>query len=123
MNCLIVHGDWIEKILSGEKTVETSGQALTRGGAAPGAVYLRGSDGIARGVAVLGPRIQYASEAEFRADEPRHCVPTGAPFDFGRRARTYGFPILSVRRLSSPVRLKTPRDQRRFKPVEGVEIV
>ena len=31
MNCLIVNGDWIDRILSGEKTVETSGQALTRG--------------------------------------------------------------------------------------------
>ena len=71
----------------------------------------------------MGPRIQYATEAEFRADEIRHRVPAGDPFDFGRRARTYGFPILSVRRLSRPVRVKTPRDQRRFKPVEGVDIL
>ena len=31
MNCLIVNGDWIDRILSGEKTVETSGRAPARG--------------------------------------------------------------------------------------------
>ena len=112
---LQVNGEWADMILDGEKTVETSGQALTRGGAAPGWVYLRGEDGFAHGAADLKQRFEYLSAREFAADVGRHRVPTDSEFAFGKRARTWGFPIRRAIRFDSPVYIAPRPGQNRMK--------
>jgi hypothetical protein len=112
---LQLRGNWAERILDGDKTVETSGQAMTKGGCAPGWVYLRGEDGLAHGAADLGPRFEYRSAEEFAADFDRHRVPPDSPFAFGRRARTWAFPVLATIRFDSPVALPARPGQNRLK--------
>tara|TARA_R100000808_G_scaffold6975_1_gene20460 strand:+ start:315 stop:686 length:372 start_codon:yes stop_codon:yes gene_type:complete len=121
MRSLQVNGPWLEKILSGEKTIETSGQPIVKAGERIGRVYLRNEHGIALGVAVIGEKFEYKSEHHFRSHQSLHRVPKGDEFYFGIRKRTWGFPILAVRRLKKPIQLKTPNDQRRLKPVLGRE--
>ena len=119
MRSFQVNGVWLEKILSGEKTIETSGQPIVKAGERIGQVYLRNENGIALGIAVMGEKFEYKGENHFRSQQSLHRVQKGDEFDFGMRKRTWGFPILSVRRLKKPFRLKTANDQRRLKPILG----
>jgi len=115
---LQVNRPWAAMILGGEKTVETSGQPCTRAGAAPGWVLLRDESGCAAGAARLGARFEYSTATAFREDFNRHRVPESDPFAFGRRQRTWGFPVLETMTFASPIPVPTPPGQSRLKTVE-----
>ena len=121
---LQVYEPWASRILSGEKTIETSGQACTGDGVAPGWVLLRTGDGTAAGAAQLGPRITYRSAAEFDADLEGHLVPPSSRFHHSTRKRgvSYGYPVLDVITFDAPIQVATPIGQCRLKPVAGVRV-
>lgn len=120
---LKVCGPWAAAILAGRKTVETSGQPCTRNGAAPGWVLLKDDTGTAAGAALLGARFTYRTAAEFAADYKRHRVPASDPFAFGRRATTYGFPVLAVIRFAAPVPVRNlSRGMQRLKRCAPVAV-
>jgi hypothetical protein len=122
---LQVQEPWASLILNGEKTVETSGQACTGSGIAPGWVLLRTGSGTAAGAAHLGPRITYNSAAEFDAHVDRHLVPPTSRFHHSqrKRGRSYGYPVDDVIVFDSPMLVTTPSGQNRLKTVDDVEVI
>ena len=125
-----VNGPWAAEILAGRKTVETSGQPCTKQGAAPGWVLLQGdtkrrkTTPTAEGAVKLGPRFKYETAAQFAADFEKHRVPAGDPYAFGKRATTYGFPVLDVIQFPNPVPVhhRNKLDQNRYKECEPVDV-
>ena len=110
-----INGDWSDMILNREKTVETSGQSMVKNGGAPGWVLLRDETGQASGAALLGKRFEYKSKEEFDSDFDRHRVSSSSEFAFGKRSKTYGYPVEDVVRFEEPVPVNTPRGQNRKK--------
>ena len=121
---LQVHEPWATLILNGEKTIETSGQACTGEGVAPGWVLLRTGSGKAAGAAQLGQRITYNSAAEFDTHFDRHLVPPTSRFHHStrKRGRSYGYPVTAVVVFGSPILVTTPSGQHRLKHVDDVEV-
>jgi len=110
-----INGDWSDMILNREKTVETSAQSMVKNGGAPGWVLLRNETGQSSGAALLGRRFEYKSKDEFDSDFERHKVSSSNEFAFGKRNRTYGYPVEDVVRFEDPVPVNTPRGQNRKK--------
>ena len=129
-----VNGMWAEEILARRKTIETSGQACTKKGEAPGWVLLndkskRGRNdpplaGSAAGAALLGARLEYTTKEEFEADFEKHRVPAGHPeYGFEVRKRTYGYPVLDVIRFPERVSFRNlTSGQNRWKECQPVAV-
>ena len=48
-------------------------------------------------------RAGYASLAQWRADEPRHKIAAGSPFDWDGQSPMYGWEVARVYRFTEPV--------------------
>ena len=90
---LILRAEWLERILSGEKTLEIRGARLREG-----CVWL-GCRSNVLGKALLGPAVAIRTEEDWAALRPRHLVANaGLPYK-----STWGLPLHSVVRLRSAV--------------------
>ena len=86
---LILREEWLERILSGEKTLEIRGQRLQEGD-----VWL-GCRSHIFGKARLGPALAIKTKRDWTALRPRHLVANVTlPYK-----TTWGLPIQSVTRL------------------------
>ena len=90
---LILRAEWLERILSGEKTLEIRGTRLREGD-----VWL-GNQCVISGKACLGPAVQISTKKQWTTLQPQHLVADPAlPYK-----STWGLPLRSVTRLSSGV--------------------
>jgi hypothetical protein len=113
-----INGEWASLILSGKKTVETSGQSLCRGGKSPGWLLLRDESGNASGAALFSEIFEYKNREEFDKDYERHLVGPDSGFYFGNRKRTFGYQVIQCIKFKTPVKIKTPAGQCRKKKLD-----
>lgn len=94
---------WSELLLSGKKTIETRNTNNLKSKVGQPIAVIRTGVGKAHivGFIMLGEPIVYHTLEEFRADEHRHCIPAGSPFDFN--GKKYGYPVEVLHRLEEPI--------------------
>ncbi len=94
---------WSELLLSGEKTIETRNTNKLKSLVGKPVALIRTGVGKAHivGFIMLGEPIVYNTLAEFRADEHRHRVRAGSPFDF--KEKKYGYPVKVLHKLEEPL--------------------
>ena len=95
-----------EQILNGEKTIETREQPKNRKypelhkfiGERVGIVRSGKGKTILVGFATISDEVVYNTEAEFRADEDKHLVKRGSPYDI--KEKKYGYVLSDVERVN-----------------------
>ena len=98
---------WIEKILSGEKTIETrnSKSLYPYIGKRVGLVKTKkGHRAMLVGYATIGTPIIYVTKEEFDADYDRHLVSPRSIYQYQYSGATkYGYPMINVEKLNIPI--------------------
>lgn len=111
---------WSQKILNGEKTVETRSYAIPSKYVgkelaiietpSPNKEKGSPSKGMIVGVVVFAQSFQYTDKAQWIADIERHRVdPSDKQFAFTKIKPKFGWPITKVERLKKPSVAPTPR--------------
>ena len=98
------------QILDGLKTIETRLKPTLDRFVGERVGIIRSGKGrrsIVVGYATLGPRKNYDTRAEFRADESRHLVLPGSKFAEGK----CGYPLSDVTREANPFPVLLPKDR------------
>ena len=96
---LIFRRGWLERIFSGEKTMEIRGTRLHEGD-----VWL-GCKSQVLGKARLGAGIHIETESQWTALRPQHLVSdSGLPYK-----KTWGLPLCAITRLRKAVPFRHPR--------------
>ena len=85
---MILKPQWLDRILSGEKTMELRPRRLK-----PGTYYV-GAKGELRGQVLLGDALAIDTAAKMRSFKKRHCAGDSLPYK-----STWGLPILGVRKV------------------------
>jgi hypothetical protein len=90
---LVLKQEWLDLILSGDKTLELRCQPLK-----PGLAFL-GHKGVIHGIATLGDAVAIPDLSSYGALAEKHmCLADKLPYK-----KTWGLPLLAVRRLTSTV--------------------
>ena len=96
---LVFKWQWLQLLLDGNKTLEIRSLALRKGR------YLLGCKGEIFGWAEIGHPMHIENIAQWEALRHRHLVPLEVlPYK-----KTYGLPILRVRRMRKPIPFVHPR--------------
>lgn len=102
-------------IISGEKTIETRTYPIPPSyiNQEMALVETPGKDGSfkSRIIAVIkfGPSIEYSSKKDFYADSIRHCVTPKSVWAWDNSKGKWGWPILYLKILKSPIPLRNKR--------------
>ena len=96
---LVLKQHWLDLLLNREKLIEVRGMPLKSG------VYYLGSGGKIYGCAFFGAPLPINDAAHWNALRRKHRVPDPLP----PYKRTFGLPVIRIRRISPPLPYVHPR--------------
>ena len=90
-----------EKIISGEKTIETRNTNSLKGQVGEDIGIIRTGKGKPQviGYAKVGEPVIYNNKKEFRKDQGKHLVEEGSEFDIKEGGVKYGYPLTNVEKI------------------------
>ena len=103
---------YVDKIFSGEKTVETRPDRTLDSYLHKWAPIVDTAKRQVIGEAYIDSVIEYDDAEDFRADADRHLVPENSKYDWDGKGKRYGYVITDTRKYDTPI--PVPDDAKRY---------